>query len=297
VNPASAGVVIVTHDTREDVLAALASLQSHPGPIVVVDSASSDGTAAAVRAAHPAVDVVELANVGYGRGINAGVARLPAHVDVVVAANADVEFLPGAVEALVQALVEDEAVALVGPRVRYPDGSHQASARRTPDVATAIVHAAVGWLRPDNPATRRYHALDLTGPDVVEACDVDWVSGCAFAVRRSDFAAVGGFDPGYRLFVEDVDLSERLRAAGRRVRFEPAAAVVHRVGASTGLRPLRARLLHARALDRYLSRHGRGPVRVLRPLMWPGLGAWAVTTATFARLRGRDRSSTGEPRR
>ena len=296
-NPASAGVVIVTHDTREDVLAALASLATHPGPIVVVDSGSTDGTAEAIRATHPSVEVLVLDNVGYGRGVNAGAARLPAEVDVVVAANADVTFAQGAIAALVRALADDLDVALVGPRVRYPDGSHQASARRTPDVLTAVVHAALGWFRPDNPATRRYHAIDLTGPEVIEACDVDWVSGCAFAVRRADFAAVGGFDPGYRLFVEDVDLCERLRARGRRIRFDPAAEVVHRVGASTSRRPLRARLLHARALDRYLSRHGRGPVRVLRPLLWPGLGAWAVTTAAFARLRGGDRSSTGERRR
>jgi N-acetylglucosaminyl-diphospho-decaprenol L-rhamnosyltransferase len=292
VNPATTGVVIVTHDTRDEVLGALASLVDHRGPVVVVDSGSSDGTADAVRAAHPGVHVLELANVGYGRGVNAGAQCLPSEVDVVVAANADVRFGEGAVEALVRALAEDPSVALVGPRVRYPDGSHQASARRTPSPATAIAHAALGWVRPDNPATRRYHALDLTGPDVTAARDVDWISGCAFAVRRSDFVAVGGFDPGYRLFVEDVDLCERLRARGRRVRFEPAAVVEHRVGASTSLRPLRARLLHAQALDRYLSRHGRGPARHLRPLLWPGLAAWAVATTVASRLRGG--STTGE---
>ena len=295
-SPASTGVVIVTHDTRDEVLAALASLSGHPGPVVVVDSGSSDGTAAAVRAAHPDAVVLELANVGYGRGVNAGAAMLPEAVDVVVAANADVRIPPEAVATLSRALAEDDGVALVGPRVRYPDGSHQASARRTPTVGTAIAHAALGWFRPDNPATRRYHALDLTGPDVVDACDVDWVSGCAFAVRRSDLDRVGGFDPGYRLFVEDVDLCERLRAAGRRIRFEPAAEVVHRVGASTERRPVRSRLLHARALDRYLSLHWRGPVRHLRPLLWPGLAAWVAATTVAARLRGPGRSTTGERR-
>jgi len=295
VNPASTGVVIVTHETRDEVLGVLVSLVDHPGPIVVVDAGSSDGTAHAIRDRHPTVQVLELDNVGYGRGVNAGVAQLPGDVDVVVAANADVRFGPGAIEALVTVLAEDPSVALVGPRVRYPDGSHQASARRSPDVATAVMHAAVGWLRPDNPATRRYHALDLTGPEATGGCDVDWVSGCAFAVRRDAFVGVGGFDPGYHLFVEDVDLCERLRAAGLRVRFEPAAEVVHRVGASTSRRPLRARLHHARALDRYLSRHWSGPARHLRPLLWPGLAAWATATAVASRLRGR--STTGERHR
>jgi len=297
VTPATTGVVLVTHDTCRDVLAALSSLAGHPGPVVVVDAGSSDGTAAAVRDAHPEVRVLELANVGYGRGVNAGVAALPDDIDSIIAANADVRFTPGAIATLVATLADDPDVALVGPRVRYPDGSHQASARRSPDLRTAAVHAALGWLVPDNAATRRYHAHDLTGPDIAEACDVDWVSGCALAVRRTDFVAVGGFDPGYHLFVEDVDLCHRLRAAGRHIRFEPGAVVFHHVGASTGQHPLRARILHARALDRYLARHGGPAVRRLRPLLWPGLGAWAAVTATAARLRRDRRSSTGERRR
>lgn len=295
-SPAAAGVVLVTHDTRDEVLGALDVLTGHPGPVVVVDAGSSDGTADAVTAAHPHVHVLRLVNVGYGRAANVGVAALPADVEVAVVANADVRIAPDAIARLVAALDADPQVALVGPRVRYPDGAHQASARRIPDVPTAIQHAALGRLRPSNAATRRYHALDLTGPDVVDACDVDWVSGCAFAVRRADFDAVGGFDPGYRLFVEDVDLCVRLRASGRRVRFEPSAVVEHRVGASTRHRPLRARLLHARSLDRYLSRHGAGPVRLLRPLLWPGLALWAAVTGLVTAHAGPARSTTGEQR-
>lgn len=289
----STGIVIVTHETREEVLGALASVAQHPGPVVVVDSGSTDGTVQAVRDAFPDVRVLALANVGYGRAVNAGVASLPAEVDVVVAANADVRFAPDAVGRLVAALAE-EGVALVGPRVRYPDGAHQASARRTPGMGTALAHAALGWFWSTNPATRRYHALDLTGPDVTASCDVDWVSGCAFAVRRTDLLAVGGFDPGYRLFVEDVDLCARLRASGRRIRFEPSATVVHRVGASTSQHPFRARLLHARAIDRYLSRAERGPVRHLRPILWPGMAAWVLASAGAARVRRGRRSTTGE---
>jgi N-acetylglucosaminyl-diphospho-decaprenol L-rhamnosyltransferase len=293
---ATAGVVLVTHETRDEVLGALASLARHPGPVVVVDAGSEDGTADAVRSMHPAVRVLELDNVGYGRGVNAGAAALPDDVEVIVAANADVRFAHGSIAALVDALMADPAVALVGPRVRYPDGTHQASARRSPSIATALGHAAVGWFIPDNPATRRYHALDLTGPSQQDAVDVDWISGCAFAVRRCDFDAVGGFDPGYRLFVEDVDLCDRLRARGRLVRFVPSALVEHRVGASTRRRPVRARIHHARALDRYLSRPGRGPARHLRPLLWPGLAVWVVVTVLATAVRGEGGSTTGERR-
>jgi N-acetylglucosaminyl-diphospho-decaprenol L-rhamnosyltransferase len=259
----------------------------------VVDSGSTDGTAAAVRAAHPGVDVLELDNVGYARAANAGVRRLPRDVDVVLIANADVVIEADAIDRLAAVLDELPSVALVGPRVRYPDGAHQASARRSPGLTTAIAHGLVGWLVPANPATRRYHARDLTGPDVAEACDVDWVSGCAFMVRRSVFEAIGGFDPGYRLFVEDVDLCDRIRTAGHRVRFTPTALVVHHVGASTSSRPLRARIAHAQGLDRYVAGRLQGPARALRPLLWPALAGWVVATSVAGRVRD-GRSSTGE---
>ena len=294
--PVSTGVVIVTHETRDEVLRALASLDHHRGPVVVVDAGSSDGTAEAVRAAHPAVRVLELDNVGYGRGVNAGVAALDDDVTVIVAANADVRFAPGSIAVLAAELEADPGLAIAAPRVRYPDGGHQASARRSPSLGTALAHASIGWLAPDNRATRRYHALDLTGPDASEPCDVDWVSGCAFAIRRRDLEAIGGFDPGYRLFVEDVDLCDRLRRAGRRIRFVPAAVVEHRVGASTSHHPLRARIAHARGLDRYLSRPQRGPARHLRPLLWPGLAAWVVATSVATTVRRGRTSTTGERR-
>jgi N-acetylglucosaminyl-diphospho-decaprenol L-rhamnosyltransferase len=296
VDLATTGVVLVTHESRAEVLGALATLAGHPGPVVVVDAGSQDGTGEAVRVHHPDVRVLELANVGYGRGVNAGAAVLGDAVDVVVAANADVRFSPGALATLVAALDADPAIAIAAPRVRYPAGGHQASARRSPSIATAVAHGAVGWLVPGNPATRRYHALDLTGPHATEPCDVDWVSGCAFAIRRTDLDAVGGFDPGYRLYVEDVDLCDRLRRSGRRIRFVPAAVVEHRVGASTRHRPLRARLEHARGLDRYLSRPQRGPARHLRPLVWPGLVAWVVATSIAGAVRDRRTSTTGERR-
>jgi N-acetylglucosaminyl-diphospho-decaprenol L-rhamnosyltransferase len=297
----STAVVIVSHDTRDEALAVLGSLPASAdatgGPVVLVDAGSGDGTSEAVRSAHPDVVLLELDNVGYGRSVNAAVQRLDPAVDVVVIANADVRFDPGAVATLAKALRDDDGLAAVGPRVRYPDGGHQASARRIPDLRDALVHGAIGWLVPTNPATRRYRALDLTAPGTADAAGpvvtVDWLSGCAMAVRRSAFDAVGGFDPGYRLFVEDVDLCERLARSGWRIGFVPAAGVVHRVGASTGRHPLRSRISHARGLDRYVAQRAQGAARLARPLLWVGLAGWTLATTVGTLLRPR-RSSTGE---
>jgi N-acetylglucosaminyl-diphospho-decaprenol L-rhamnosyltransferase len=284
-------VVLVTHQTRDEVLGALASRPAAPHVHrIVVDSGSTDGTAATVRAAHPDVEVVELANVGFGRGANAGIRRTDA--PVVVVANADVRFDIGAVETLTSAFDEDAELGAAGPRVRYADGSSQASARSHPGIAMAVAHALLGRLAPDNRWTQRYHQRDR---DEGLARDVDWLSGCTLALRRSVAEELGGFDPGYFLYVEDMDLGRRLRDAGWRLRYVPTAGVVHSVGASTRQRRVRSVWLHARSVDRYVAARLRGrPSAVLRPLVPVPVALWAIATWLAERSIGRGGSTTGE---
>ena len=282
-------MVVVCHDTRDEVLDAVASLPADHVERVVVDSGSSDGTVAALRTAHPDVAVRSLTNVGFGRAANVGIRATDA--PFVVVANADVRFAPGSLETLRRRFHDDAAVAAIGPRVTYPDGRIQASARRHPDVPTAIGHAVFGRISPGNRWTRRYHQRDAD-PD--QPRDVDWLSGCALALRRSAVDEVGGFDPGYFLYVEDVDLGQRLRTAGWRVRYEPAAEVTHGVGASTGQRRLWALVIHASSLDRYLAAGLRGPGRLLRPLIPVALAGWVALTWLSERLARDGRSTTGE---
>ena len=288
-------VVVVSHDTREEALACLASArEAGAAEVVLVDSGSSDGTARAVREADPRAVVLELANVGFGRAANAGLRRTTAPLAVL--ANADVRFDPASLEVLARTLRDDASLGAVGPAVVYPDGSPQASARRLPDLGTAVGHALLGRARPDNPFTRRYRALDV---DPSRPRDVDWLSGCAVALRTEAFHEVGGFDPGYFLYVEDVDLAVRLRAAGWRLRFEPSARVVHRVGASTRQRRARSLVHHARGLDRFYGRHlaSTTPRRLLRPVVRLALAGWVLTTLVWERVErwtGAVRSTTGE---
>ena len=281
-------VVLVTHDTCDEVLAALATLPTSVERIVV-DTGSRDGTVAAVRAAEPGVRVIALANTGYARAVNCGLRATSA--STIVVANADVRFAPGVVEHLTAVLTDDPQLAAVGPRVRYPDGRPQASARRRPDVVTAVVHALLGRLYPANRWTRRYHQLDAD-PDLPR--DADWLSGCALALRREAVEQIGGFDPGYFLYVEDVDLADRLRAAGWRLRYDPAVEVVHRVGASTAPRRGRALVWHAQSLHRYLVSRLTGPARLLRGVLPVALAGWVAATWVLERLGPAGRSSTGE---
>lgn len=284
-------VVVVTRDTRDEVLGCLASLPADEvADVVVVDAGSRDGTIEAVRAERPDVVAIALGDVGFAAAANAGVAATSAAAVVVL--NADVRVRPGSLRTLGRRVRLHPSVAAAGPRVRYPDGTPQASARAVPDVPTAIGHAALGWWVPDNRFTRRYRGLD---EDPTRSRDVGFLSGCALALDRAAFDEVGGFDPGYRLYVEDLDLAVRLRAAGRRIVYEPAAEVVHRVGASTGQRPWRSRLRHARGIARYVARHVvGGPLIVV--LLAPGLVAWVVVTGMLTARRRTTHSSTGEVR-
>jgi N-acetylglucosaminyl-diphospho-decaprenol L-rhamnosyltransferase len=288
-------LVLVTHETRDEVLGALDAVAADPSPppgleVVVVDAGSRDGSVTAVRRHHLGPRVLPLVNTGFGRAANAGIRATVA--PIVVVANADVRVRPGALRRLAQVLAADPAVGAVGPQVRYPSGALQASARRELDPATLFGHGLLGLLAPDNRFTRRYHARDL---DPARPRDVDWLSGCVLALRRSAVEGIGGFDPGYFLYVEDVDLGARLRAAGWRLRYEPSALVEHRVGASTSRRPLRARLAHARSLDRYHARRLMGPARLLRPLLPVALAGWVAVGTVADHLRP-GASSTGEVR-
>lgn len=286
-------VVIVNHETRDDLLACLDTLDAAGArEVVVVDCGSTDGSVDAVREARREVTVLALDNVGYGRGANAGVARTTA--PYVVVANADTRFAPGSLHELAQGFVDAPDVAAAGPQVRYPDGRPQASARTFPTLGQAAGHALLGLWWPGNPWTRAYRQTDV---DPTVARDVDWLSGCALMLRREAFEDVGGFDPGYWMFVEDVDLGFRLRQAGWRVRFEPDAQVEHAVGASAGRKRARMVIAHARSLDRFYRRaYAHGVGRLAQPFVRLGLVAWAALVLVWNRLVASrtGRSSTGE---
>lgn len=279
-----ATAVVVNHDTRDELLACVASLRdSGADEIVVVDSGSRDGSAEAVRAAHPDAVVVELPNVGFGRGANAGVASSTG--EAIVVANADTVFPPGSVAAMAGYLEDHPRVGALGPLIRFPDGRVQLSARALPSIGQAIGHAVFGLWRPENRWTRAYR---LTDWDRTSEREVDWVSGACMALRREAFEAVGGFDPAYFMFVEDVDLCARLKEAGWSVVFAPVAEVTHVIGAAVSKRPFRMVVEHARSLDRFFERrYARGPRRLLVPLIRLGMAGWVVAALLWSALNRR----------
>jgi len=228
-------IVIVSHNTRELLRACLQSIRAHRDgyavETIVVESDSHDGTAAMVREGFPEVILLEAGeNTGFARGNNLGIAR--ARGRAILLLNPDTELNAGALAALHHALTMDPAVGVVGPLLRYPDGTIQPSRRRFPTLATALVESTLiqEWW-PRHPALARYYYADT--PDD-RPHDVDWLVGACLLVRREVFATAGVLDERLFLYAEEPEWCWRVRRAGWRVRYVPEAEVRHHEGSSTG---------------------------------------------------------------
>jgi N-acetylglucosaminyl-diphospho-decaprenol L-rhamnosyltransferase len=116
------------------------------------------------------------------------------------------------------------------------------------------------------------------------AARVDWVSGACFAVRRKAWDDVGGFDPAYFMYLEDVDLCWRLARCGWGVGYEPTAEVLHIQGVSTGRHPYRMLAAHHLSMWRFASRTTVGSKRAVLPLVGVGVVARFATAAIEHRL-------------
>jgi N-acetylglucosaminyl-diphospho-decaprenol L-rhamnosyltransferase len=250
---------------------------------LVVDNASTDDSHRLASAADPDATWVDSGgNLGYGRAANLGATRTTA--PYLLVCNPDLEVDDQAVARLLERLDGDPGLGLVGPEIRNPDGSVYPSVRTFPDLVDAIGHGLLGLVAPRNRFTRRYRLLDW---DHGAAARVDWVSGACFLVRREAWAAVGGFDPAYFMYLEDVDLCWRVGRAGWGIGFEPAASVVHVQGVSANQHPYRMLMAHHRSLWRFARRTTTGPRRWALPLVGVGLVARVGVASLQHGLSGR----------
>ncbi len=260
-------VLIVNWNVRELLRECLRSIERGRGDleveVIVVDSASSDGSAAMVAAEFPWVTLLPQGeNVGFPRGNNIALAH--ARGDYLLLLNPDTVVLGDALPALVAYLQAHPDVGVVGPQLLNPDGSVQSSRRRFPTLATGFLEST--WLEGLAPGVlRRYYALDL--PDDAPA-DVDWLTGACLMAPRAVYARVGGLDEGYFMYSEELDWCRRIVAAGWRVVYYPAARVVHHVGKSSEQAVTARHINFQRAKLRYFRKyHGRGAAALLRAFL------------------------------
>ena len=288
--PASAWAAVVINYRSGAILtdcvtALRADTSAGAAEIVIVDNGSDDGSVDALRLVWPEVTVlVPGSNLGYARAANLGIAATTAPIVGVINPDAIIE--AGTAGTILGVFAAEGAVAVVGPHIVNPDGSVYPSARTAPGVGVALGHAVFGGLAPRNRFTRAYRQLDA---DPETARDVDWVSGAALWLRRDSLDAVGGWDERYFLFLEDVDVCREIRHTGQRIRYEPAARVMHVVGTSRAERPMRSIVVHHRAAYRYLEKWWTGPKRWALPLAAGFLSVRAAILVGASRIAGRHR--------
>jgi hypothetical protein len=228
----SIGVVVVSFNTRDLLRDCLASvLAQGPAETVVVDNGSTDGSAEEVGGGFPDVRLISCPeNPGFGGAANRGIAAC--RTPFVLLLNADTRLEPGALAALVRALEGHPRAGVVGPRLLDPDGRPQSSwfPDPTPLHLLALNTYLNRLVRVAPVLRRRFRPVWARR---VPAGPVPWIKGAALAFRRAAFEQVKGFDEGFFLYAEDIDLCFRLRQAGWEVRCAPEARVVHIEGAST----------------------------------------------------------------
>jgi N-acetylglucosaminyl-diphospho-decaprenol L-rhamnosyltransferase len=179
--------------------------------------------------------------------------------DYVVIANPDSVAESDAVAALHRFLEAHPRAGVAGPRLIYPDGSWQASRRRFPTVGATIVRRTpLRLLFPPLKWQRKHYLLDERPSEPVET---DTMLGAFLLLRRAMLDELGGFDPGYRMYCEDIDLNYRAARAGWERWYVPEAIVHHEYAAVIDHTFWsRHTIWHARAMLRFLRKH---PERLL----------------------------------
>lgn len=276
-------VVTVTYSPGSHLdrfLSSLTVATDRPVKVVIADNGSTDGAPEEAAARYPDARVLRTgANLGYGTAANRAVATVPADNEFVLVANPDVTWGPGSIDALLDAARRFPRAGSLGPLIREPDGSVYPSARHLPSLMRGGMHAVVGFVWKGNPWTREYRQEHLEPTER----PVDWLSGSCLLLRRKAFDEVGGFDERYFMYMEDVDLGDRLGRAGWLNVYVPSAEILHDKGHSTGREPARNLRAHHESAYIYLSdRHNR---------WWQAPLRWTMKAALEVRSRAAVRKS------
>ena len=258
-------IVIVSWNVSDLLNACLASIYEHKGEldieVIVVDSASADDSVYMVESTFPQVKLLaQKENVGFPRGNNIGMAEATGRYLMLL--NPDTVVVGDALQQLVRFLDEHPDVGVVGPQLRFGDGTIQSSRRRFPSVWTGFFEST--WLQPYAPKPLLEHFYVEDKADY-ELCEVDWVMGAALVTRREIVDQIGGMDPEYFMYSEELDWCRRIKAAGWRVFYLPAAQIIHYQGKSSEQASTARHINFNRAKLRYFRRyHGSAAAAFLR---------------------------------
>jgi N-acetylglucosaminyl-diphospho-decaprenol L-rhamnosyltransferase len=242
--------------------------------VLVLDNASTDGSAEAVRERHPEARLFALDRRA-GKADNDSLLLREARGRYCLLLNEDSELRDGASRALLDALEDDPGAAAAGAQLLTAEGAPTACAWRLPDIPWALAAAVFVHDRV---------AVESTGSRVREA---GWVQSSAMLVRREAAEQVGWLDGDFFVYSDETDFCKRLRDAGWRILFVPAARAVHHDQLGTDAAAMRRRIVEFhRNRDRYFRKHGLTLTRVVWKVCWTW--AYLVRALIAVPLPGRD---------
>lgn len=251
-------------------LATLTHATERPVTVIISDNGSTDGAPEDAVERYPNVKLYRTgANLGYGTAVNRAVAEygLTSSSDFFIVANPDVQWGPNSIDLMLEAAQRWPQAGSLGPLIRDPDGTVYPSARHQPSVIRGGMHAVVGPVWKSNPWTAAYRQ-DRAEPS---ERPVGWLSGSCLLMRSAAYTEIAGFDERYFMYMEDVDLGDRLGRAGWQNVYVPSAEVLHAKGHATGRDP--ARNLAAHHVSTYTFLADRYAKWWQAPLRWAFRGA------------------------
>jgi N-acetylglucosaminyl-diphospho-decaprenol L-rhamnosyltransferase len=270
---------VVNTNGREHLLACLDSIErTRPEGIrhevIVLDNASDDGSVEALRASAKDVRLIALERRA-GKAENDSLLLRESRGRHCLLLNEDSELRPGCTRALLDALEADPAAAVAGAQLTTAVGRPTACAWRLPDAGWALAAAVFAHDR---------YAVQSRGSAVRE---VGWVQSSAMLVRREAAESVGWLDPEFFVYSDETDFCRRLRDAGWRILYVPAAEAVHHDQLSTDAATMRRRIVEFhRGRDRYFRKHRMRSTRLLWKVCWTW--AYLVRAAAAFVLPGHD---------
>ena len=281
-------VVILNWNARPYLVACLNSILAqhwrHSLEIIVVDNDSRvDDSVAVMKRDFSGVQLIETGrNLGFSAGNNLGYQRAKGRL--VLFLNPDTIVEDGALDILCDWMDGHPDVGAIGPRMTYPDGELQASARAFPSFGAGLFrNSFLGRLWPNNPWARGYL---LTDGDRSQTREVHWLSGSAVLARREALEQIdrgsGPWDEDFFMYCEDIDLSYRLMERNWPRFYVPLATIQHHIGKSSDLaQGTNVRRHHGAMWLFYRKHYLRGKGVWLAPLAALGIG----TRASLAMLK------------
>jgi hypothetical protein len=277
--------LIVSYNVKGLLLKCLEAFYAHadvPVEAIVVDNASTDGSAAAVTSEFPqAVVLAQSRNLGFGRANNVGLERCQGRF--VLLLNPDVTINPQAVGRMADFLMTRQDAAAVGPRLLFPDGKLDPDARRSFPVPSTLFYRTVGLNRLF-PKSRRFGREHMGHVPETDVHEMDAGTAACLMVRMTALDRVGFFDPRYFMFGEDLDLCYRLKLGGWKIFYLPSASAIHHKGAA--VKQARSRMTYERYRAQWayhMKHHSNDIPAFANGLVWAQIwGRWAAAAARDA---------------